>query len=52
MAFTTREYVIAWLVGRCNADPGRRARVAEQQRLERIERERLIALRLETERAD
>jgi hypothetical protein len=52
MAFTTREYVIAWLVGRCNADPGRRARIAEQQRIERAERERLIAVRLEAERAE
>jgi len=47
IAYTTREHLIAWLVTECRADPGRRARLEEAARIERVERDRQIALRIE-----
>ncbi len=48
-AYTTRELVIAWLVGECHADPDRRARLEAQAYAERAhrqaERDRLRAER-------
>lgn len=52
LAITTRVTVVEWLVGTCHADPDRRDRIARQREAERLERERLIAIRIEQERVE
>ena len=52
IAYTTRAHLIAWLVTECRADPGRRARLEETARIERVERDRQIALRIEAAEAE